>query len=1241
MHLIIKALDGLELELSAEELADALWLALQMQVARPQVQPKGVAPTLAPHLEAQPVPAPTAPASEPESPLPGRTQTTQNLVSERPQRHKRSSNALYTRSTHKLASKPLARHGQLLKIPDAPPLPEALRLARALRPLLRRVPSYSHFVLDEEATVRKMADQGLWLPQFLPAPERSFDLALVIDESSSMQLWAGVVAELRRMFEYHGAFVNVHTWWLATELPDGAVQLYAAPPNQQQREQANPRVLLDRQQRRLIMVLSDCVAQSWYNGEVAHILALWGKLNLVTIMQMLPERLWQRTALAFATPVYLRSWLTGVPSTRLRTKSVPQWFLPDPAYQPAVAVISLETNAVARWAQAVAGTSSAWIIGRSFDSEPLVEIDDEPTDTSDLPLAPLPLTPPQRVGRFRATASPLAYRLAEVMAALPVSLPVVRLAQYTMLPAAGQAHVAEFFLGGLLRQITPAAEVRDPNEIEYDFIPGVREELLSAVPIALPLQVLRRISDYVEGWLGKFLDFQALLFDPAAIDDLIIPEHGVPFAEISIRVLRHLGGRYATLADALERKLRNDPTLSLSATQLASEDQRRQLREMVLDPNFTYRSEDHERFLDVPISRLDPSRRIFFDLGDGTEGIVPWYEMKTLSDEEFKALQPGDIHTVFMLRAATDQNLAILSIDKAAIEKIWRRLKQAQRDNEIIEGVVTMYNNGGLVVRVEGLQGFIPNRYIKELIDVPFQYLSAEKQHFLHQTLRLIIIECEPELGELILSSQIEEILANEQALKDFFATLQVGEIRDGIITRVLSYGILVDIGGAKGLVHKSEVDYDFINDFKSQFKVGDLLQVAILKFNSETRKIELSRKRALPDPWKNNTILEELHVGDVRDVRIVDIAKTAIIVDVDGLTGLIPLGELDTTDNETLSLSYNAGKIISAKIIQIDYEKRRLVLSCKRVVKASSPDPWKNNTIQEKLHVGDVRDVRIVDIAKTAIIVDVDGLAGIIPFKEFDYAATEILSLRYSIDKIISAKIINIDRKKKRMILSCKQIVVEKHNELSKEERKTFLEKRKTFLDEHKTALDEHKTPLDERKTVLDERKAALLGILSIGDIRDGFISQIVNFGVFVDIGGADGLVHISEWSFRRIEAGHIKRQFSIGDPVRVVVIDIELEKKRIALSRKRLLPDPWVGIETRYKVGSSHVTTVSSVSSFGIFCAIEEGVEGLIHKSKLLDDMEDSFQTAFQIGQAITVRIINIDEKKGRIGLSMRPVE
>jgi len=158
----------------------------------------------------------------------------------------------------------------------------------------------------------------------------------------------------------------------------------------------------------------------------------------------------------------------------------------------------------------------------------------------------------------------------------------------------------------------------------------------------------------------------------------------------------------------------------------------------------------------------------------------------------------------------------------------------------------------------------------------------------------------------------------------------------------------------------------------------------------------------------------------------------------------------------------------------------------------------------------------------------------------------------------------------------------------------------------------------------------------LGAGDVRRGQVSNICDFGVFVDLGGVDGLIHLSELSWGRV--AHPRDVLSIGDLVDVYVISVDKVQRRIALSLKRLKPDPWSVVEERYKVGEVVEATISNVVAFGAFAQLEEGLEGLIHISELCDAKVAHPSDVVKPGDKVSVRILRIDSSNHRLGLSMR---
>jgi small subunit ribosomal protein S1 len=185
----------------------------------------------------------------------------------------------------------------------------------------------------------------------------------------------------------------------------------------------------------------------------------------------------------------------------------------------------------------------------------------------------------------------------------------------------------------------------------------------------------------------------------------------------------------------------------------------------------------------------------------------------------------------------------------------------------------------------------------------------------------------------------------------------------------------------------------------------------------------------------------------------------------------------------------------------------------------------------------------------------------------------------------------------------------------------------------------DRNRLILSERAAMSDEeQEARLLAELCEGDIKRGRVTNLCSFGAFVDLGGIEGLIHVSEMSWGRV--GHPSDVLRIGDEVEVYVINVNREEKKIGLSLKRLQPDPWATVEERYQVGQLVQGTITNVVSFGAFARIEEGVEGLIHISELAEGNFLHPRNVVKEGDVVTARILNIDSANHRLGLSLRRI-
>ena len=434
-------------------------------------------------------------------------------------------------------------------------MPQALELGRALRPLKKQVDSRTRRVLDEKATVQRIAEDGLWLPVERPAPELWLDAVLVLDDSNSMLPWRQTLNEFRRMITRHGAFRSVTTCWLYK----GA--LYAGPRKGSPPRQMAPKEILSADQRRLILVLTDGITPGWQDGSLATLLSGWAKKHPVTLLQLLPRRMWARTALARAQRVNLTAPGPLTPNTTLKLEVVSpnkrisrpvvtnDWF----SDKLGVPVIPVEASTLANWSQFITtGSSVNPIEGLALVFPDGVKKPDPPRTVSPT-INRTEQDARYRYERFLATASPEAHDLATFLSCVPVSLPVARLVQATQLPNPQSLTLAEVWLSGLLIHKNEYTEHTDPERMQYDFYPGLRDLLLAELTIPKTFEILNRASEYISRQYGQTRDFTAYLLDLSKAGNLDPHSEEARFAALGLDILRRMGSQYQALADRIEK----------------------------------------------------------------------------------------------------------------------------------------------------------------------------------------------------------------------------------------------------------------------------------------------------------------------------------------------------------------------------------------------------------------------------------------------------------------------------------------------------------------------------------------------------------------------------------------------------------------------------------------------------------------------------------------------------------------
>ncbi|MFM9264953.1 SAV_2336 N-terminal domain-related protein [Tychonema sp. BBK16] len=538
-----------ELELSAEEIADTIWLALKIQESQSESATQKLKNDLSqPSLKNEELEGETLPETPTKTSDSGETASKQS-----PDEQKAG---IYPRNQQET----LFKSELSFKVPDAPSLREPLTLARALKPLMRRIPSGTTLVLDEAATTQRIANEGLWLPVLRPTLEPWLDLELVVDEGISMQIWRHTIRELERLLKNYGIFRDVRVWGLiADNLEQVQIRrgIGATAKNQSPR---SPAELIDPSGRRLVLVVSDCVSSLWRDGKVTTTLEIWAKQGSMAIVQMLPKWLWKRTALGRASEVRLQGLNPGDFNQKLIAKEVSLWDELEETRGVKVPVFTLEPDKVATWAQMLSGKGGIWTSGYVFKLDPIPV--NQGRDLFNLNYGQQ--SAEQRVQAFRVTASPMARKLAGLLAAAPViSLPIVRLIQRTLLKESQQVHVAEVFLGGLLKPLSEINAETNPDYVQYEFMDGVRQLLVDSVPSGYVLNVVDEVSKDVAKNLGLSLeDFAAVLRNPQQVRDSEIAGDVGYFATVTAQVLRRLGGEYARFANSLENNIANEKEIA-------------------------------------------------------------------------------------------------------------------------------------------------------------------------------------------------------------------------------------------------------------------------------------------------------------------------------------------------------------------------------------------------------------------------------------------------------------------------------------------------------------------------------------------------------------------------------------------------------------------------------------------------------------------------------------------------------
>jgi len=334
---------------------------------------------------------------------------------------------------------------------------------------------------------------------------------------------------------------------------------------------------------------------------------------------------------------------------------------------------------------------------------------------------------------------------------------------------------------------------------------------------------------------------------------------------------------------------------------------------------------------------------ILVDIGAKSEGVIPANEMHSLQPEGPSKLQMGEKVLVFVVQPESPDGQIILSLDRARGEQGWRVLQEYMDQNQAFEGYVTGSNKGGLLVNVEGVNAFIPLSQIAVGRPERGDPETTEKAlaEWIGRTLTLKVIELNRRRNRAIVSERaaMQEKRAAEK--ERLLQELNEGDIRNGSITSIRDFGIFVDVGGADGLVHLSELSWERTpkspNDL---FNVGDEVEVYVLKVDQESKKIALSLRRAQPEKWEE--MVAGFREGQIVPGQVTKLAPFGAFVRLDGpIEGLIHISELvDRRINHPKEI-VDEEAVVPVKIVRIEHDRHRLGLSLRQARDKAEEDGW------------------------------------------------------------------------------------------------------------------------------------------------------------------------------------------------------------------------------------------------------------------------------------------------------------
>lgn len=399
-------------------------------------------------------------------------------------------------------------------------------------------------------------------------------------------------------------------------------------------------------------------------------------------------------------------------------------------------------------------------------------------------------------------------------------------------------------------------------------------------------------------------------------------------------------------------------------------------------------------------------REVLVDIGFKSDGVISANEFRYNPD-----LKVGDKVEVYIEKEEDKKGQLILSHKKARVKKGWDRVNEAMENKEIVKGYIKARTKGGMIVDVFGIEAFLPGSQI----DVnPIRDYDI----YVDKTMEFLVIKINPEYRNIVVSHKALQKAELEQKRKEIISKLEKGQVLEGTVKNVASFGVFVDLGGVDGLIHITDLSWGRVADPHDIVEVGQKINVVILDFDEEKQRIQLGLKQLTPHPW--DALDPNLKVGDVVKGKVVVVMDYGAFVEVaPGVEGLIHVTEMSWSSHLRSAQDFlKVGDEVEAVVLSLDREARKMSLGMKQL----KPDPWEN--IEEKYPIGSKHTAKVRNFTNFGVFVELeDGVEGLVHISDLSWEKkikhpSEITHIGDDFDVVV----LDIDKESRRLSLGHKQ---------------------------------------------------------------------------------------------------------------------------------------------------------------------------------------------------------------------------